>query len=90
MEIITRPAKPSDIHALLAFETGIIEAERPFDTTLKEGEIHYYDLLELIHSPKAEVLVAVVGDELVGSGYAKILQAKPYKKYSEYAYLGFM
>ncbi len=90
MEIRIRPAKPEEIDALLAFEKGIVEAERPFDSTLKEGEIHYYDLLELIESPKAEVLVAVVGDELIGSGYAKALQAKPYQKYSEYAYLGFM
>lgn len=90
MKIEIRPAEPHEIHTLLEFEKGIIAAERPFDSTLKEGEIHYYDLLELIESPNAEVLVAVVGNQLVGSGYAKILQAKSYQTFSEYAYLGFM
>jgi len=90
MEILIRQAKPEEINILLEFEKGIIAVERPFDSTLKEGEIHYYDLLKLIESDDAELLVAVWGDELVGSGYAKILTAKPYHKHSQYAYLGFM
>ena len=90
MEIEIRQALETDILILLSFEEGIIEAERPFDNTLREGEIHYYDLIELIKSDKAEVLVAVSNNEIVGSGYAKILTAKPYQKYSENAYLGFM
>jgi len=90
MEILIRQAKPEEINILLEFEKGIIVVERPFDSTLKEGEIHYYDLLKLIESDDAELLVAVWGDELVGSGYAKILTAKPYHKHSQYAYLGFM
>ena len=90
MTIITRLATPSDIDTLLAFEKGIIAAERPYDTTLREGEIHYYDLLELIQSPDAGVIVAVVNEQLVGSGYAKITEAKPYLKHTHYAHLGFM
>lgn len=90
MTLTIREATETEIAVLLDFERGIIAAERPFDNTLKEGEIHYYDLLELIKSPKASVVVAEVNNEVVGSGYAKILKAKPYQKYSEYAYLGFM
>jgi GNAT superfamily N-acetyltransferase len=90
MTIAIREAIATEIETLLDFERGIIAAERPFDSTLKEGEIHYYDLLELIKSEQASVVVAVVNDEIVGSGYAKILKAKPYQKYNEYAYLGFM
>lgn len=90
IEIITRPATEEEIDTLLEFERGIVLAERPFDKTLKEGEIHYYDLLELIRSPNSEVMVAVTGDELIGSGYATINTAKPYLKHSRYAYLGFM
>lgn len=90
MAIEIRKAVETEISILLDFEQGIIEAERPFDNTLKEGEIHYYDLIELIKDKNAEVLVAVIDNEIVGSGYAKILTAKPYQKYSEYAYLGFM
>lgn len=90
MTIEIRKAVESEIETLLSFEKGIIEAERPFDNTLKEGEIHYYDLVELIRSEKAEVLIAVIDQEIVGSGYAKILPAEAYLKFSEYAYLGFM
>jgi len=85
-----RKAHETEMEVLLRFEQGIIEAERPFDNTLKEGEIHYYNLLELIKSEKAEVLVAVINEEIVGSGYVKISEAQPYQKYSTYAYLGFM
>ena len=90
MIIEIRKAIETDIEILLNFEKGIIETERPFDYTLKDGKIHYYDLIELIRDKKAEVLVAVVNNEIVGSGYAKTLAAKPYQKYKEYAYLGFM
>ena len=90
MTVEIRKAIESEIEELLSFEKGIIVAERPFDSTLKEGEIHYYDLIELIRSKRAEVLIAVTNNEIVGSGYAKILPAKPYQKYTEYAYLGFM
>jgi GNAT superfamily N-acetyltransferase len=90
MKIEIRKAKETEIEFLLDFEKGIIEVERPFDNSLKEGEIHYYDLIELIKSEKAEVLVAVINNEIVGSGYARILPAKDYHKYKEYAYLGFM
>jgi len=85
-----RRAIEADIETLLVFEQEIIAVERPFDNTLKEGEIHYYDLIKLISAKRAEVLVAVVNNEIVGSGYAKTLPAEPFQKYTEYAYLGFM
>ncbi|GAB3223352.1 GNAT family N-acetyltransferase [Spirosoma arcticum] len=90
MEIEIRQALDSEINILLDFEQGIISAERPFDKTLKDGEIQYYDLVELIKSEKAEVLIAVINNEIVASGYAKIIAAKPYLKFTEYAHLGFM
>jgi len=85
-----RRAIEAEIETLLVFEQEIIAVERPFDNTLKEGEIHYYDLIGLIRAKRAEVLVAVVNNEIVGSGYAKTLPAEPFQKYTEYAYLGFM
>ena len=90
IHIEIRPALIAEIDILLRFEQGIIKAERPFDNTLKEGFINYYDLKELILSEKSEVLVAVIENKIVGSGYAQILPAKKYQKYKEYAYLGFM
>lgn len=88
--IITRSATVEDLDTLLQFEQGIVTAERPFDPTLKAGEIHYYDLKALILSPEAEVVVAVAGEEIIGSGYAQIRQAKDYLRHSRFAYLGFM
>lgn len=90
MIVEIRKAVETEIEILLSFEKEIIDAERPFDNTLKKDEIHYYDLIELIRAKRAEVLVATVNNEIVGSGYAKILLAEPYQKYIEYAYLGFM
>ncbi|GAA4179023.1 GNAT family N-acetyltransferase [Sphingobacterium ginsenosidimutans] len=90
MELKIRQAQENEIDVLLEFEQGIVAAERPYDETLKEGEFHYYDLLELIKSAEAEVLVAAIGDQIVGSGYAKIVDAKPYQKYAKYVHLGFM
>ncbi len=90
MIVEIRTAVETDIDILLSFEKGIIEAERPFDNSIKEGETHYYDLIEIIRAKNAKVLVAVTNNEIVGSGYAKILSAKPYNKHKEYAYLGIM
>jgi len=89
-EIITRTALPADLEILLTFEQGIITAERPFDPTLKDGEIHYYDLSQMITAPDVEVIVAELDGEIVGSGYARIMVPKSYLKHSRYCYLGFM
>jgi GNAT superfamily N-acetyltransferase len=85
-----RKATLNDLLILLEFEKGIAEFERPMDVTLKEGEIHYYDLAGLIQSPDAEVLVAEQDGELVGSGYAHIIDSKPYLKHQQHAHMGFM
>ena len=90
MQIKIRPAKEEEIEILLEFEKAIIETERPFDVTLKDEEIHYYDLLELIRSPEAEVVVAEIDGQLVGSGYAQIRKADLFLKHTHFAYLGFM
>jgi ribosomal protein S18 acetylase RimI-like enzyme len=89
-EIIIRKAEISDLETLLEFEQGIATAERPMDSTLKEGEIHYYDLGQLVTADDVCVLVAEKNGELIGSGYARILKAKDYLKHDKYAHLGFM
>lgn len=85
-----RKAKLEDIEVLFAFEQGIIEFERPFDPTLAEDPITYYDLKELIRSEDAEVVVVEYNSQIVASGYAKTKQALPYLNHKKYAYLGFM
>ncbi|MFV8342140.1 GNAT family N-acetyltransferase [Flavobacterium sp. XS2P39] len=88
--ITIRKAHPNDLEKLLEFEQGIITAERPFDPTLKEGKIHYYDIEKMISAPHIEVVVAQIDSEIIGSGYARIEAAKPYLNHKLYAYLGFM
>lgn len=85
-----RPAELNDLPTLLAFEQGVIEAERPFDPTLKPGDIHYYDLHEMIASDSIQLLVAVLDGQVVASGYARIEEAKAFYKHPKYAYMGFM
>ncbi|MHB8207594.1 GNAT family N-acetyltransferase [Mucilaginibacter sp.] len=89
-KIITRPATFADMDTLLRFEQGVITAERPFDPTLKNGYINYYDLAGMIERPDIELLVAELNGELIGSGYARIEEAKIYLKHPKHAYLGFM
>ncbi len=85
-----RPASLADIPVLLQFEQGVVEAERPFDPTLKPSPIHYYDLEELIRGDDSVVMVAECNGQLVGSGYARIEVSKPYLQHGRHAYLGFM
>ena len=50
--MIIRPANKNDLPVLLEFEQEIVKAERPFNSTMKDGEIHFYDLLQLIEVKK--------------------------------------
>jgi len=89
--IVIRPASLDDMDTLLDFEKGIMLVERPIDVTIREdGDVHYYDLAALIESPDAEVVVAEQDGELIGSGYAHIVDSKPYLKHRKHAHLGFM
>ena len=88
--IIIRKAVSSDLDTLFRFEQGVIATERPFDPTIKEGNIHYYDLKGMMTSPDVELLVAELDGKLVGSGYARIEAARLYLKHPIHAYLGFM
>jgi GNAT superfamily N-acetyltransferase len=88
--IIIRKAVTADLDTMLEFEQGIVKTERPFDNTLKEGEIHYYDLAAMIGADDVQLLVAEYKGELVGSGYALIENVKNYLKHARHAYLGFM
>jgi ribosomal protein S18 acetylase RimI-like enzyme len=89
-EVTIRKAKLEDVETLRRFEQGVITAERPFDPTLKEEKTSYYDIEGLIDSPIAELVVAEIGDELVGSGYARIYGAEAYLKHRQYSYIGFI
>lgn len=89
-QITTRKATLNDLESLLGFEQGIIKAERPFDSTLKDGTIHYYDVEAMITDPDVEVVVAESGAGIIGSGFARIEKSKPFLKHANHAWLGFM
>lgn len=88
--ISLRPATLEDLPVLFEFEQGVISAERPFDPTLKEGHINYYDVKAVIESKDAELIVAHTDDEIIASAFVRIKTAKPYLKFGHYAYVGFV
>jgi RimJ/RimL family protein N-acetyltransferase len=89
-QVTIRKAELNDLDTLLVFEQGVIYAERPFDPTLKREHTHYYDIEKMIAATDVELVVAELDGELIGSGYARIENAKPYLQHGQHAYLGFM
>jgi ribosomal protein S18 acetylase RimI-like enzyme len=85
-----REALLTDLPTLKRFEQEIIQFERPFASNIKKDPVAYYDLEELILQNDAQVLVATIEEEIVGSGYALIKNSKPSVEPTQYAYLGFM
>lgn len=89
-DVTIRRATINDLPTLLLFEQGIIEAERPFDKTLKRTGTTYYDLDTMLVSDTVYLAVAQVSDRLVGCGYARIELSKTFVQHTQHAYLGFM
>lgn len=89
-DYIVRSARQSDLAILLEFEQAIVQFERPYDPTLADDPISYYDLSKLIASDDAKVVVVEFESKIIASGYAKIKQALPYQDHENYSYLGFM
>ena len=89
-DILIRPATEKDMDTLLSFEQGVIFAERPFDKTLKQDPVRYYDLKWMLESPLVHLVVAEFDQQLIGSGYGRIKEAKPYLQHSHFLYLGFI
>ncbi len=85
-----RVANKTDLPTLLAFEQGIVSAERPMNPTIKAEGVSYYDIAALIERPDAEVIVGTVDGEIVTSGYALIKTMSPVFKFDKYVHLGFM
>ena len=88
--ISIRTANLNDLEALLKFEQGVIKAERPLDSFLGDGQLSYYNIPELITAEDTHFIVALSGDELVGSGYLKIEKSSDYHKNSKHGYIGFI
>lgn len=89
-QVTIRSATLDDLDILLGFEKGIMFTERPFDPTIQEGDVHYYDIAYMITAAHIEVAVAVSGDEIIGSGYVHIEDSKVFLKHKKHGFLGFM
>jgi RimJ/RimL family protein N-acetyltransferase len=90
LEINIREATFSDLDTLLEMEQGIIEAERPYDPTIRKIDTRYYDLGAMLNSPDIRLVVAENQEGIMGTGYARIDQARPFLLHEKQVYLGFM
>ncbi len=85
-----REARLDELPLLQRFEQAIVAAERPFDPTLRDTGVRYYDIDALLRSPDARFAVAETQGELIGCGFARIDAAKPFLNHDRHAYLGLM
>jgi len=90
MNIVVRKATLQDLATLNRFQQGIVDAERAFDPTIKDGAVQYYDIAPMLTADEIYFVVAEAGTRAVGCGYARIEAAKHYLKHSVHAYLGLM
>jgi GNAT superfamily N-acetyltransferase len=88
--ITVRRATFDDLDAILRFQQGVVDAERPYDSTLKDGAIRYYDFEQLLNSEQVHFVIAEVDGVAIGCGFARIEMAKPYVKHDRVGYLGLM
>src|SRR5271157_3585106 len=89
-DIVVRKAAVEDLATLNRFQQGIVEAERVFDPTIKDGAVQYYDIARMLIAADVHFVVAQAGMRVVGCGYARIEPAKHYLRHSVHAYLGLM
>lgn len=85
-----RTATFDDLDALLEFEAEVIREQRPFDETLKDDDVHFFDLNELLNSEECCLLVAENDGEIVGTGFAAIHESDVFLKFKRHAWIGFM
>lgn len=88
--ISLRRADHRDLATILRFQQGVVDAERPYDETLKDGAIRYYDFEQLLNSQQVYFLIAESSNEPIGCGFARLEAAKSYVKHDRVGYLGLM
>lgn len=85
-----RKALIGDQAYLLTLEQKVIEAERPYNSTIKSIDAIYYDLNSLLIDEASYVMVAEDNGQIVGTGYAQIRESKKSLTHNKHSYLGFM
>ena len=85
-----RQATINDLATLRNMEQGLIKAERPFDVTIREDPVVYYDLESMLTDPDVRVVVAEADGQIVSCGYARVEDARTYLDHKKHAWMGFM
>lgn len=85
-----REAEIGDLGQLYALEQEVVEAERPFNSSIKTGHPTYYDIEALVSGVDSCLLVAEDGGVVIATGYAQIRSSKASLEHDYHAYLGFM
>jgi ribosomal protein S18 acetylase RimI-like enzyme len=88
--ITFREALNTEVDSLRELEQKVVEAERPYNVSIKRDNPTYYDLEHLISSESACVLVAEDSNKIVGTGYVQIRTSKASLMHEKHGYLGFM
>lgn len=65
-----REASTNDLPKPLELEQKIVEAERLYHSFIKENDVTYYDLQNLISDANSYLVVLESNAEIIGSGYA--------------------
>jgi len=89
-DLIIRKALLTDHANLLLLEQAVVEAERPFNATIKSKDAIYYDLKNLLTDKASNLIVVELKSKIVGTGYAQIRTSKKSLKHVKHSYLGFM
>lgn len=88
--LLVREAQLEDYNDLIALEQKVIDAERPFNVSLKDHSAHYYDIEELISGQSNRLLLGEILGVVIATGYLQIRESKPSLTHNSHGYLGFM
>lgn len=88
--LILRQARDDDYPSLAALEQKVIDAERPYNASLKEKDAYYYDIEALISDRDTRLVVGEVSGDIVATGYLQVRDSKPSLNHDNHGYMGFM
>ena len=88
--LIIREARDGDYSSLVALEQKVIDAERPYNASLKKEGAYYYDIEKLISDHDSRLVVGEVSGGIIATGYVQVRHSKPALDHDSHGYLGFM
>lgn len=88
--LVVREARRDDYDSLAVLEQKVIDAERPYNPSLKEKNAYYYDIEKLISDQSSRLVVGEVSGDIIATGYVQVRKSKPALDHDSHGYLGFM